>query len=141
MPIETARKLVKRLLAGYPNLVAHDPEGYFAEMIEVMSQYPEWAGQRAIAKVDEENADFAPPVPKLRKWLDDAVRPYRFTQEWNARSQKQIGERLPEDGSRPEPVSGGGKVFSNFDDAVAAHGRPSGAFEAGRQIPYRGGSE
>jgi hypothetical protein len=122
-------------------LAAHDPEAYFAAMIAVMSEYPEWAGQRAIVKVDEENTDFPPPVPKLRKWLDDAVRPHRFTQEWNARSQKQIAERLPEHASTAEPVSGGGKVFTNFDDAIAAHGRPFGAFEAGRQLAYQGGSK
>src|SRR6266446_5731093 len=73
MSLEQATKLTRRLLAGYPNLAAHDPEGYFAAMIAVMVEYPEWAGQRAIVKVDEENTDYPPTVPRLRKWLDDAV--------------------------------------------------------------------
>jgi hypothetical protein len=135
MPIATTRKLVRRLLAGYPNLAAHDPKGYLAEMIEVMSQYPEWAGQRAIVKVDEENTDFPPPVPKLRRWLDDAVRPYRFAHEWNARTQKQIEDR-PAEEVRPTSTPSG-QIYTNFTEAFAKYGRPIGPFEAEREKPYR----
>jgi hypothetical protein len=136
MPIETARKLVRRFLAGYPNLAAHDPEGYVAEMIEAMSQYPQWAGERTIVKVDEKNDKFPPTVPQLRNWLDDAVRPYRFAQEWNTRSLKQIEER-PADEAPPLSAAQQCLVYDNFTQAVAAHGRPVGPFEAGRHISYR----
>jgi hypothetical protein len=134
-------KLVRRMLAGFQNLSAHDAEGYRIALIEVMSDYPIWAGEQAVLKAAEQNPDFPLTAPRLRIWLAELVRPHRFVEEWNARSQKQIAERLPEHASTAEPVSGGGKVFSNFDDAVAAHGRPIGPFEAGRQCPYRGGSK
>ena len=134
-------RLVRRMLAGFPNLNAHDPEGYRIALIEVMSDYPIWAGEQAVLKAAEENPDYPPTGPRLRVWLAELVRPHRFVQEWNARSIKQIAERLPEDASTAKPVSGGGKVFHNFDDAVAQHGRPVGPFEAGRQLAYQGGKK
>ena len=146
MPVEMARKLTKRLLAGYPNLGAHDPEGYIAVMIDVMAQYPQWAGERAILKVDAENAQFPPSDKTLRKWLEEAVGPYRFAREWDARSNKQLEERKLLEAPQ-EPIADSseqrGTVYSNYDEAVAKHGRPIGVFEehhmgAKKTTPYRG---
>lgn len=140
MPIATARKLVKRLLAGFPNLGAHDPEGYIAALIEVMGAYPEWAGQRTIAKVDEIKTEFPMSDKTLRTWLDDQVRPYRFEAEWKARSAKQIEERQDAP-AQPVPQEGRGQIYWNYDEAVAVNGGrpPIGAFEKiGRTVTYRG---
>jgi hypothetical protein len=140
MSIEQATMLVKRLLAGFPNLAAHDPEGYVKALIEVMGTYPAWAGHSAIMKVDADN-EFPPSAKKLRVWLDDTVRPYRFAVAWNARSAKQIAEsqQIPE---RPElPQEGRGQIYWNYDEAVSANGNkpPIGAFEKiGRTVTYRG---
>lgn len=136
---EEASKLVRRLLAGYPNLSAIDPKSYLAAMIEVMGEYPAWAGQQAVLKVDEENSQFPPSDKTLRKWLEDAVRPYRFAQEWDERSRKQIAERPPEDPPKQYLGTTGdggvGTVYSSYDKAVGKHGRPFGRFEKDRQLP------
>lgn len=138
-----ATKLTRRLLAGYPNLAAHDPEGYIAAMIAVMAEYPEWAGQRLIIKVDEENVEFPPPVPKLRKWLDEAIAPYRFAQEWEARTKAQLQERkaleAPDSDQHQAAERDLAQTYDakHFTGAVAKHGRPTGVFEADRQVPYK----
>lgn len=135
-----ATKLVRRLLAGFPSLSAHDPEGYLAAMVQVMAEYPLWAGQRAVLKVDEaENCQFPPTDRTLRKWLEDAVRPYRFAAQWEAQTRKQLAERPPEDQPKrylgTSGNGGAGTVYSNYDEAVARHGRPFGRFERERQLP------
>jgi len=128
---------VRRLLAGYPNLGAHDPEGYIAALVAVMVEYPAWAGQRTILKVDEENTDFPPTDKRLRKWLDDAVRPYRFAEEWNARTAEQLAERTTEAAaSKAAPQEHRGKIVTCNDPQ--GQERPIGAFEQGRQLAYRG---
>lgn len=138
MTIEEARKLVRRLLAGYPNLGAHDPEGYIIVLTEIMSGYPAWAGQRTILKVDEENAQFPPTGATLRKWLDEAIGPYKFAMEWDARSAKQLEERKEiESNQAPATNEQQNPSYVNYDEAVAKHGRPTGVFEADRQIPYK----
>src|SRR5260221_11642361 len=78
MSRQEATKLVTRLLAGFPNLSSHDPQGYIAALVQVMSEYPLWAGNQAILKVDAEDTQFPPSDRTLRKWLDDAVRPRKF---------------------------------------------------------------
>jgi hypothetical protein len=140
MTVEEARKLIRRLLAGYPNLGAHDPEGYIAALTECMSKYPLWAGQRTIFKVDEANKQFPPTEQELRGWLNDAVRPYRFSKQWEVATAKQLSEREELQGKEkaPEQPESRGTIFTNYDEAVAAHGRPFGPFEPGRQLPYRG---
>lgn len=145
MTRQMAAKLVRRLLAGYPNLNAHDPEGYIAALVQTVSDYPQWAGERIILRVDEERPEFPPAERVVRTWLEDAVRPHRFAAEWNARTLKQIAERPREE---PEPkkdlgaIGDGspGAIYSNYDEAVKNHGRPHGVFEAARQVPYNPGS-
>jgi hypothetical protein len=138
--VEEAHKLVRRLLAGYPNLGAHDPEGYIAALTECMSKYPLFAGQRTIFKVDEANKQFPPTEQELRGWLDDAVRPYRFSKQWETAAINQLDERdeLQTKEKLPENTEPRGIIFTNYDEAVAAHGRPFGAFDAGRKLTYRG---
>lgn len=142
MTIEEASKLVRRFLAGYPNLGAHDPEGYIEAMIETMSLYPPWAGERVIIKVDEVNPEFPPSERQLRTWLDDAVRPFKFKQEWEARVKKQLEERSEYEAANGQAQSQlppqEGQSYTNFDQAVKLHGRPIGPFEHGRTAPYRG---
>lgn len=139
----TAAKLVRRLLAGYPSLNAHDPEGYIAALVQVMAEYPIWAGEMAILKVDSANAAFPPTDRQLRSWLNDSVRPWRYAAEWDARSHEQIAARP----KMEEPLlirgtkgdGGPGTIYSNFDEAFEKHGRPIGVFESdGRQVPYKG---
>jgi hypothetical protein len=133
MERQQAAKLVRRLLAGYPHLNAHDPEGYIAALVQVMESYPAWAGERAIVRVDAENAKFPPTDRVLRGWLEEHVRPYKFGEEWNRQARKQIAARAPDD----EPKKylgtigdgGPGTIYSNFEEAFAKHGRPRGFFE------------
>lgn len=137
MPIEEANKLVKRFLAGFPNLGAHNPEGYILALVSVMVEFPIWAGNRVITKVDEVNPEFPPSERQLRMWLNEIVAPWRFAAEWNERARKQIAES-------PAPVEGRaapeaqGEVFTNYDEAFKKYGRPIGVNESGRQLPHRG---
>lgn len=113
-------------------------------MTEVMAAYPAWAGQQAIMRVDElADTKFPPTDRQLRAWLDDAVRPYRFAAEWNARSAKQIAERSQDVPQLPNYLGtrgdgGTGTIYSNLDEAMRRHGRSIGPFESGRLLPYRG---
>ncbi len=133
MSPEAAGKLVRRLLAGYPNLGAHDPEGYVAVLTRAMTEFPLWAGERAVVKVDEENSQFPPSEKTLRKWLEDAVRPYKFAAEWEARTRQQLAERTGEPkrfmGTKGD--GGTGTIYNhrNFDLALKRHGPPRGFFE------------
>jgi hypothetical protein len=140
MPIEMARKLVKRLLAGYPNLGAHDPDGYIAALISVMAEFPQWAGERSVLKVDAENSSFPPTEKELRKWLSDAVGPYRFAREWDARSKAQLEERKLLESKAPaaDADEQRGTIYSNYDEAFRLHGKPLGPFDPGRTVRYRG---
>lgn len=135
MSREEALKFVRRLLAGYPQVNLHDPQGYVAALVEVMEQYPAWAGQAAILKVDEEHAQFPPSDRTLRKWLEEAVSFWRANAERNRRIAKQLAEREPDE---PAPKcmgvqgdGGPGTIYDyrGFHDAVAKHGRPRGPFE------------
>jgi hypothetical protein len=132
---------VKRLIAGFPQLNAHDPIGYVEALVDVMSGYPLWAGQRVIVRVDEEKPEFAPSDRVLRSWLDDAVRPWRFAMDWEKAAAKQLKEReeLQREGKKEQAqIEPRGTIFTNYDEAVAPHGRPFGPFEPSRQLPYRG---
>lgn len=128
MDRQTAAKLVRRLLAGYPSLNAHDPEGYIAALVQVMSDYPIWAGEMSILKVDADNAKFPPTDRLLRSWLNESIRPYKFAQEWAARSMKQLADRPPEIESKPS-LGARGAIYSNYERAFEKHGRPKGVFE------------
>lgn len=133
----TAAKLVRRLLAGYPNLGAHDPEGYVVALVQTMSQYPKWAGERVILRVDEEGDRFPPTEKALRSWLNDAVSALRFAEQWNARATKQLAERGPDEPKPPLGTRGDGgpgTVYSDYEEAMKRHGRPHGRFEVGRQL-------
>lgn len=131
----TAVKLVRRLLAGYPVLGAHDPEAYMAALIDTMSRYPAWAGERTIIRVDRDgDPKFPPAEAQLRKWLEEAVQPIRYAEEWSAAARRQIAQRPP---NASQPVFSGvkgdggpGTIYSNYDLAVKNHGRPKGYFEA-----------
>jgi len=90
---EMAVKLVRRLLAGYSNLTAPDPQAYLAALVETMESYPQWAGERAIMRVEEENNQFPPSEKGLRVWLEEIVRPARFIAQHNERSAEQLAER------------------------------------------------
>lgn len=131
---------MRRLLAGYPNLNAHDPEGYVAALVQTMEEFPQWAGERAILRVDEENKQFPPTEKVMRSWLTQSVQPYRFAVEWDERVAKQIAERPAEE---PKPTflgtagdGGPGTIYSDYEEAARRHGRPTGPFEDGREHNY-----
>lgn len=114
-------------------------------MIATMAEYPQWAGQRAIYKVDQDNNDFPPPVPKLRAWLDEAVAPYRFAKEWDERAAKQIEERhqLEAPQGEPKPQAPQGRTVTYGEALAMGMTRPIGVFEeahgsAKRTVLYRG---
>jgi hypothetical protein len=102
-----------------------------------MCEFPKWAGEQAVFRVREQNPDFPPSDGRLRLCLVDAVRPYRFAAEWNAQAQKQIAERPIEETKVPLSAERQSTVCTDFTEAFAAHGRPIGPFETGRQLPYR----
>lgn len=142
MGLETAQVLRRRLLAGFPFLKAHDPDGYQTALDEVLSGYPRFAGERTIQRVDEERPEFPPSDRQLRSWLDDAVRPYRYAQEWNSRTKKQLAEREATEAAAGNlPIEPRGHIFTNYHEAVAANGGrpPIGPFDPGRKLLYRGG--
>lgn len=134
MDRQTAAKLVRRLLAGYPSLNAHDPEGYIAALVQVMADYPMWAGEMSILKVDAGNSKFPPTDRELRSWLNESIRPYKFAVEWNARTMKQLADRTI--GEEPKTYmgtkgdGGPGTIYSDFELAFKKHGRPKGVFES-----------
>jgi hypothetical protein len=111
-----------------------------------LSEYPRWAGERAILKVDEEKPEFPPSDRVLRSWLDDAMRPYRYAQQWDARAADQIKEReaierVQANNPQAHDVAPCGQIYRNYVEAVAANGGkpPIGAFEKiGRTVTYRG---
>ena len=128
MPAEIATKLVRRLLAGYPNLKnVHDPDGYIAALTETMAGYPTWAGERTILRVDEKGDEFPPSEKTLRAWLNECVAPYKFAAEWNARVEEQLKERaesgLETDNLHPRAADGV-TSYDNYDAASAKHGAP-----------------
>lgn len=137
-----AAELVDRLLRNYPNLNAHDPEGYIAALGEIMLVFPRWAGERAIVRMAEETPDFAPTGPRLRATLADIVRPYRYAVDWDARARRQMREREAQGAKAQQHTEAAGeqrgKIDTNYAEAVAEHGRPFGAFEPGRKLPYGG---
>lgn len=142
MTKEVAEKLTRRLLAGYPNLGAHDPEGYAVLMVAAFAEYPEWAGHRVIQRVDENNSRFPPSVAEVRSWFDDYLRPFRYCEAWIASAEKQLAERKessPELTRDPTPSpQSSGAVFTDYEEACKAHGRPFGPFESERNLRYRG---
>ncbi len=144
----TAADIVGRLLDRYPNLNAHNPEGYMLELGRETAKHPKWAGSQAIeewaaisrAKIQRREADFPPTVNEWAAILHGIMAPHRFSKSWDVRSAAQIAER-PKVAAEPRYSAGGGKGtiynFRQFDDAVAKHGRPIGAFEKDRKtVPY-----
>jgi hypothetical protein len=120
---EMAAKLVRRLLAGYPNLTAADPEAYLTALIEVMQGYPVWAGERAITRVDPENKDFPPSDKRLRSWLDEYVRPVVFANQYAQQSAEQLAEReWLERQSKETSPEGRTAIADRFKDALRAGG-------------------
>lgn len=108
-------------------------------LVQTMSGYPQWAGERSILRVDEENDRFPPTEKVLRGWLNDAVSAIRFAEQWKIQAAKQIAERGAED-TRPTFLGtkgdgGPGTIYSSYEEATKRHGRPYGRFDAGRQLP------
>lgn len=140
-----AAELVDRLLRNYPNLNAHDPQGYITALGEIMLAFPKWAGERAIVRMAEESPDFPPPGPRLRLTLKEIVSPWRFVAEWDARTREQFRKREERETRQNEddPATSAprGKIYSDYYEALAAaaDGRsPFGAFSKERKLPYRG---
>ena len=120
---ETAAKLVRRLLAGYPNLSAADPEAYIAALIETMEGYPKWAGERAIMRVDQESADFSPSEKKLRLWLEELLHPIASASRYDKQSAEQLAEReWLERQSKETSPEGRTAIADRFKDALRAGG-------------------
>src|SRR5262249_8873512 len=114
-----ATELVRRLLVGYPNLTAPDPEGYLAALVDAMEGYPQWAGEHAVMRVDEENKKFPPTEKELRSWLKEYVRPFVFERQYNLHSMEQLAEsnRLERDSKEETP--------EQKREAVERHLRPA----------------
>ena len=146
MTREQAEQLVDRLLAGFPQLNLRDPDGYVAALVQVLMQYPSWAGEQAVLHRVCENPDFPPSDRRLRLWLADIVSPHRFVHEWNTKAKMQLAERKTIEDQRKDQQAGvsteeRGQIYdaTQFAEAVAKYGRPIGVFETeGRKVPYRG---
>lgn len=110
---------MKKLLRGYTSLAVHDPEGYIAEVVTLLSGYPLWAGEAVIEKV-RKTSKFIPNISDIHPELETAVRPLRYAAEWDAQSKRQITDQR---GSEESPKHRAA-VVDRIRKEMAANGMP-----------------
>jgi hypothetical protein len=117
---EEAARLTDRYLAGFAYLTLPDPRGYQAALIAVLVPYPKWAGMRVIERADPDRPNLPASAFLLRKWLEELVRPYRRSREWDKRSAEQLQERKLLAAPEAKPK----QSYEDFKKEMAACGLP-----------------
>lgn len=153
----------KRILACYPHAQPNDPEIYIAALIGVFARYPlpvvasvsdPVAGLASKSKflpsvAEVTSACDAADLPRQRKLIEHqrAIESRGRDEEFKQRPGKTF-ERCMEELRAAGLLSGDGAIVAkrfepgtvigarDFEAAVKAHGRPFGAFEVGRNLPY-----
>mgnify|MGYP001608434066 FL=1 len=120
MSRQDAATLVKKLLRSYASLNLHDPEGYIAEVVTLLSGYPLWAGESVIEEV-RKTSKFIPNISDIHPKLETAVKPFRYAAEWEAQSKRQL---LASPGSYPESDEHRAAVVERIRKEAAAAGMP-----------------
>lgn len=115
-----AAELVKRLLRSYASLPLHDPEGYVAEIVTLLTGYPLWAGESVIDDV-RHTAKYLPNISDIHPKLEAAIRPLKYAVEWDAQSQRQLLEDKRNAGESPEHRAA---VIDRIRKEMAANGMP-----------------
>jgi hypothetical protein len=135
------------LLGCYRTGEAADPEIYLAAVIDVLSNYSFEVMLQAIdpnrglpAKIK-----WLPNVAEIKEECERIVAPEREREERRKQLAQQLAERAQYERERgqSQPVADTeprGEIYDmhEFHEALAKHGRPFGAFEKDRQLPYRG---
>lgn len=118
-----------------------DPEVFVTAVASILAQYPqEVGGQLSNPKTGiAGQCKWPPSIAEIREACDRFIAPAHRAMARQASIEEQFQEREKWDGAprvpQPEPR---GQILSNYDEAVAKHGRPFGVFEKDRQLPYRG---
>lgn len=84
---------MRKLLASYPSLNLHDPEGYVADIVSLLTGYPFWAGERAVDKI-KDTSKFVPTRAEIKPLLEEQVRIPRYAEEWDRGAQETTAARL-----------------------------------------------
>lgn len=120
---------------------AADPEIFITAASTVLSRYPSDVGARLSNPKDgiAGRMKWLPSISEIREECERLVaedvaaakRKADLADQWRLREEMEGGRERVE-------LPPQGVVYSNYDEAVAKHGRPFGVFESGRQLPYRG---
>jgi len=133
-----AKYHAKLILGCYRAAEVSDPDVYTTAIMALLTRYPADIGARLS---DPKNGiagwiKWLPTVSEIREECDRlqaadvaaAKRRADAAEQWRLRDE--LERPLP---PLPQPR---GQVLSNYDQAFAKHGRPTGVFETGREHPY-----
>ena len=119
---------------------ANDPVVYSTAVAAVLERYPADVGVRLSDPKDGIAGRFKwlPTVSEIREECDrlqaadvaEAKRRADFAEQWRLREEveRPLSAELPSEPYR--------QILSNYDEAFAKHGRPTGVFEKGREHLY-----
>lgn len=93
MTPEEAAGLARRLLASYPSQRLNDPEGYIAELVSVLSAFPQWAGENATRAVRKANPQWLPGIGQVESELNEQVHSLRYAAQFE-RDAQEMRKRL-----------------------------------------------
>lgn len=131
----------KLILGCYRTDDVSDPQVFVTGVATVLSRYAADVGARLSDPKDgiAGRIKWLPTISEIREECDRltaadmaaAKRRADLAEQWRLRDEMEGGTARVE-------LPAQGTVYSNYDEAVAKHGRPTGVFEGGRQLPYRG---
>ena len=135
-----AKYHAKLILGCYRAAEVSDPDVYTTAIMTLLARYPADIGTRLSDPKDGVAGRFKwlPTVSEIREECDrlqaadvaEAKRRRDFAEQWRLReeTERPLSVELP-----PQPHR---QILSNYDEAFAKHGRPTGVFEKGREHLY-----
>jgi len=134
-----AKYHAKLILGCYRAAEVSDPDVYTTAIMTLLARYPADIGARLSDPKDGVAGRFKwlPTVSEIREECDrlqaadvaKAKRTGEFAQQWRLRAEAERPLLEP----APQPR---GQILSNYNEAFAKHGRPTGVFETSREHPY-----
>jgi hypothetical protein len=134
-----AKYHAKLILGCYRAAEVSDPDVYTTAIMTLLARYPADIGARLSDPKDGVAGRFTwlPTVSEIREECDrlQAADVAVLKRRRDFAEQMQLREEMERPPPRPLPEPRG-QILSNYDEAFAKHGRPTGVFEKGRQLPY-----
>lgn len=111
-----------------------DPDVFLISLGVILEKYPNAVIHEATEPSTgiQSHSKFPPSIAEVKEYCEELKRRATYASDWDAHSRKQLNERDYE----PRVRDRGPPPGESYEEMFAKHGRPTGAFEQGREFVY-----